>query len=134
MVTPVPTLSTRGWVTSPPEKADMLISHFFSAMTSQSYIYNSNISNIHILLQKYAHSPVDLSDQLRKNLVTYLERYYTEVAVDVTTKDIGSTNKVELIISAELVDNGKRYSLARLLSINNSKFDKISKLNNYGNT
>lgn len=129
---PVPTLSTHGWVTSPPEKADFLISHFYESDKAQTYLYGSNITNLQWLIERYGHEIPSLCQQIRLALETYLGRYYQAATVEVLNDASAEnkTSKVMLRLYCSVVEEGVTYSIGKLLTISDSKFEKITDLNN----
>lgn len=136
MITPVPTLSAAGWVNTPNEKADMLISHFFESDKYQTYLYGNNIASLTWIIEQNNSNINNVTVALREALETYLGNYYESVQVDVQNNDDPTTNptgKVELKIYCNVMENGREYSFGRLVSAINSKIDKITKLNNIGN-
>lgn len=130
-ITPVPSLSVRGWIVAIPEKADLLFSHFFESDGYQSYIYGSNVSNLQNLVRLYGHAPELLCENIRNTLFTYLGRYYPSVNVDVTF-DTSVDNKISVTIFIDVVEENRKYQFSRLLMVTNSKIEKVIKLNNDG--
>jgi hypothetical protein len=132
-VIPVPTLSAKGWVDSLPEKADVLISHFFASDAFQSSLYAGEIANLQVLIQQYMHDIDGLKQGLRNSLEKYLGRYYSEVTVDIADDTaVNPSNRISLMLNCMVVEKGRSYSFANLLSLVDSKFEKITKLNNTG--
>ena len=132
MVIPAPSLSAAGWVTSPAEKADLLLSHFYASVKNQTSLYGNNVSNLQWLVQRYGHDVVSLVTQVRSNLEVYLGRYYPAVNVEVGSNDSPSndTNQITLRVFCQVTENGKQYSFGRLITTINSKIEKIILLNN----
>lgn len=133
MAKAVPTLSSAGWVRSPSEKADALISHFYESEYSQSYLYQNNVSNLQYLVERYSHDIVSFVQQLRLTLETYLGRHYDTANVDVNS-DVSEnlTGRVNVTVYCTVTEDGKEYSFGRLLMVANSKIEKIINLNNTG--
>lgn len=134
MTFPVPTLSIKGWVTSPAERADFLMSHFYESDKLQSLIYGDNVSSLQWLIEQYGHSIPTLSERLRMTLMDYLGAYYDAVNIDVVSDDSADnlTGRVTLTIKCRVTQDAQEYSFGKLLTLTNSKFDKIIDFNNNG--
>ena len=130
-IIPVPSLSVAGWVTAPADKASLLMSHFFEAEKSQTLLYGDKVTSLPWLVQQYGHNIIAMTQQLRTSLEVYLARYYEGASVEVTPKDDGGT-RYELQVYIQVTQNGKPYSVGKLLQVNNSKIQKIISLNNNG--
>lgn len=133
---PVPTLSAQGWVKSSAEKADSLMAHVYVSDKKQTALYGNNVTSIQAIVQKYGHDIIALTQQLRLELSTYLQRYYDTVNVDVrSTENVEAgiaTGAYTLSIYCLVTEDGKQYSFGRLLQISNSKLEKVFSLNNDG--
>lgn len=129
---PVPTLSPAGWVTSPAEKADTLLSHLFLSLKSQSFVYGNNVSSIQGVIEQYGHDITVVTQQMGLLAEAYLRRYY-DVAIATVTNNNNATNltsSAEISIHVQVTENGITYSLGKLLQISNSKITKIITINN----
>ena len=125
-VIPVPTLSSKGWVTDPVEKIDYLLSHYFESEDSQ---------NVQTLLVLYGDDISTFIEKMRGRLALYLGKYFGVVNLDIyepaSNDDAGS--KVELRISCSVVDtDGVERSIGAVLSESNSKFSIYVTMNNTG--
>jgi hypothetical protein len=71
---------------------------------------------------------------MEKALYSFLERYFDEVQLDVTIvtdSEIGEeASQIDIRVDAVITENGKKYSLGRLISTLNSKIMNIIKINN----
>jgi hypothetical protein len=136
MGTPVPSLSSIGWIRDAVSKADTLLSHFYVSDKRQTALYGNNVSNIQGVLQRSGHDIVALTQELRLELTKYLERYYDTVNVDVRAQEITEegvkTGKYTLRIYCMATEDGQQYSFGKLLQISNSKLINVFKLNNEG--
>jgi hypothetical protein len=135
-VIPVPSLSSAGWVVSPAEKADLLISHFYASDKSQTFLYGSNVANLQWVIEQSAHDIVNLVALLERELVRYLSAYYSNVTVEVASDETLGTvidNRVTLRVYASVTENdGTTYSFGKLLNVVDSKIASIVNLNNFG--
>lgn len=131
-VTPVPTLSTQGWVTDPSMKFDKLLADFFLADHNQSYIYKGSIVTLQGLIEKNGNRINSLIGELQRSLTSYLERYYTAVDVEVKPENNTITDpkgRMTLIISVGVNDKGTQKQFGRLLESNNGAMQRIKNLN-----
>lgn len=131
MTVVVPTLSDRGWVTSPNEKIDMLLAHFFESDAIQSYIYGNQIANFQSLLALYSNDRDGLQLALGDKLTGYITRHFDSASVNVNIADDDiKGNALKIIIYCSFVQDGLSYSAGRLISTMNSKFMSITDINN----
>lgn len=131
----VPTLSRAGWADSVEEKVDYLVSDFFCAEASQSYLFDGSIASLTRLIQYHQGDISGLIDGVRNTLQTYLRAYFEDVIIDVSSNAntaANPTSSVELRIYCQVVENGKQYSIGHLLSTSGDKISKIIKFNNEG--
>lgn len=126
MTVVLPTLSPSGWVKSPEEKAYFAFAHLYEAQKNQSLLYGKNVSNMQWLAAQYGHDIPEFCAQLRLCLEKYLGRYFEAVSVNISHNDTPANpgSKVNVTISSEVWDNGKRYSFGHLVEMNG----KIAKL------
>lgn len=137
MTIAVPTLSASGWVRAPAEKADFLLSHFYESDKFQTYIYGTNVTNLQWLIQEYGHDLVRLCSEISRSVEAYLGRYYDQataqcIALDAREGEPEGSSTLKLF--CQVFENGKEYSIGRLIVATNSKFEKIMKLNNQAET
>lgn len=131
-VTPVPTMSTQGWVTDPAIKFDKLLADFFLADHNQSYIYKDSIQTLQGLIEKNGNQINSLIGELQQVLRTYLERYYTTVDLDVRPENNMITDpkgRMTLIITVGVNDRGTQKQFGRLLEANNGAMQRIRNIN-----
>ena len=129
-VIPVPSLSAAGWVTDASGKADALLSHFFEAYKSQSYLYKDNVTSLQWLIEHYGHDSTELNIKITSALENYLGRYYDSVVVSVEISDIAETSNTMITLHCSVIDNGTTYSIGKLLEVSDSSIVKIVTSNN----
>jgi hypothetical protein len=135
MTIPIPSLSAKGWVTSPVEKADIAMAHSFCADKRQSLIYGKNVASIPWLYEQYSHDIQKLMSAIQQMYQDYLGRYYTSVAVDVREDPESTlTNFTTLRLYISVTENGKDYSFGQLIDAADGKFVKVRNLINNGTT
>ena len=131
MTIPVPVLAPAGWITSPAEKADSLLTYCFETNYSQTYLYLGKITSIQYIIEQNAGDINSLVINLRNSLEVFFGRYYDSVIVDVTyTVDKNDISNITLRLNCLVTDNGVQYSLGRLLTVSGSKISKVINLNN----
>lgn len=131
-VTPVPTMSTQGWVTDPSTKFDKLLSDFFLADHNQTYLYKGNVKSLQGLIEKHGTRIQSLIEELQVTLRTYMERYYDIVEVSVLPANdmyIDPTARMELKISIGVNDRGTQAQFGRLLEAKDGSMQRISSIN-----
>ena len=133
MVIALPTLSSFGWVTNPPEKIDFLMAHLFTSMKSQTSLYGNNVSSMQHLLEDKMASMDDTAAAMRSTIITYLRRYYETANVDVKYKDEDpqtSSSRVQFSIAITVVEAGVEYQVSKQVSIIDGRFKDFINLNN----
>ena len=130
----IPTLSSSGWVSEVSEKADKAISYFFVSDHSQTALYPGNVSSLAYIVQQYGNDALALLSEMQRRVQTYMSHQFDEANVSVTLAavtepDNGQIN-LKLLISVQ--ENGKEYSIGRLIKALNSKVQEIINLNNNG--
>lgn len=135
MITPVPTLSTYGFVADQASKIDYLLSHFFLSDYNQTFLYPGYVYSLPEIIQKNGGEVDGVTSDLTRKLKDYLGRYYLQVELDIhpaNGQGTDASSRIELIISMNLVDEGKNAQFVRLLRADNSRMSEISKYNNEG--
>lgn len=133
----VPTMSTRGWVSTVADKFDFLLAHMVESDADQDPIYGNRVSNLQSLVQKHSSDPHAMASAIQNMLVTYLSRYYSEkveieTEVRPTKKDDGTLNEnrvhIDFFITFKV--NGVTYRAQQVLSTIDSKFHEFARVNN----
>lgn len=125
----------KGWVTSVPEKVDLMLSHFFESDKIQTYLYPGHVANLQNILQQYGNNIPQLCLQLRQMLEPYFAAYFDATVVEVNANNdpsVNPTNAITLTVQATIRDNGEEYSLGSLVQVNDSSFKRVMGLINYG--
>lgn len=129
-VAAVPSLSTDGWVTDIRKKADLVMAHYFASDYSQSNVFLSKITSLAYQVQREGHNTFELKRLIESDLQQYLGRYFDNVQIDVRIEDedASGTNRYNIVFDATVAEHGIRYSLGRLIEVQNSKIKRIVKL------
>lgn len=131
----VPSISDRGWLTTVPEKLDLLLSYFFESDKIQTYLYKGSVTNLQNILQQYGNNIPQLCIQLRAMLESYFSRYFDTAVVEVTANNdptVNPTNAVTLTVMAAINDGGTDYSLGSQVQVSNSTFKRVLGIINNG--
>ena len=124
----LPTLSTAGWVTAITEKADRLLAYFFEADVEQSALYKDKVYSLPNIIKDNSGDAFAITNKVREALSLYLYNYFD--AVDVQSEHDIVDNKINIKIYANLVENGKEYSLGKLVVLADNNISKVISLNN----
>lgn len=127
MTIPVPTLSASGWVTSPAEKADYLMAHFFSSDQAQTYFYPGNAFNLQGIMQAYSRNIPELIRELEQRLSAYFGRYYDTAKFEVTSNEAINLDdpSLRITISGQLTSNNKKIALGQLYGVTKGHFRRV---------
>ena len=134
----LPTLSGRGWlrVSQVQETVDQLMADFFSSDALQSYLYTNQVSNAQYVIAQSQNDPGALTKTLGDAIERYFSRYYPGTVAKITqtaaTGADGVTGGVELTLAVQFIYNGETYTVGSLVNYVDSKFTKVTKLNNTG--
>lgn len=135
MVTPVPSLSTQGWVTELSSKIDFLLAHYISTDQDQSNIYKDSMSSLQYIVEKHSGDPLATSTAIGESVKFYLARYYPNVIAEARfslENEAESQTTVKITLSLNFTEDGIKYTANRLLTYFNGKFKEITEVNNNG--
>mgnify|MGYP006439589295 CR=1 FL=1 len=122
----VPTLTTSGWIEDPAAKLRTLFEYSISSQKSQTFFYGDNITSLHSLIQQYGTRPSLLEDNVQARYQSYLSRYFDEVMVSTRiTHEDSVTGRYNLELNIVAVENGREYSLGRVLEAEKTRLVKI---------
>lgn len=131
MSSPYPSLTATGWITDPVKRADVLLYDFFVANYSQSIIFRGQIKSLAYYIQRNTDMFV-LRDTLQTAITSLLNSYYdgAEVSVKITPVKnalgvVDNDSNMDIQISAIVIQDGKRYSLGKLISVENASVKKV---------
>lgn len=128
----VPSLSTRGWATDIGDKADLLLSYYFSTDYLQSVAWVGQVTSFQEKLEKHHHQPEQLRQTLEFQLDDYLGRYFeaVETTVTITAADKDRPTELTLEFRVNVQQEGKMYSVGRVVETMDSTIRRIFDLNN----
>jgi hypothetical protein len=133
MPTYIPTMSMIGWTGTPHEKAAYMIGCFIAANYSQSTALYGKVTTLQYLVKKYANRLSDLENELRiifeaKVTATFPGTATSQVYVRQTEDDNPTIYAITL--QCEITENGRTYTIGKLVQFNNSVMVKISDIAN----
>lgn len=132
MTTPVPSLSARGWATDISDKADLLLSYYFTTDYLQSVAWVGALTSFHEKLEKHHHNDRELTSALEVQLLDYLSRYFegADVTVSATVPNKDKPNELTLEFRVNVQQDGKTYSLGRVVETIDTTIKTIFDINN----
>lgn len=135
MAAAVPTLTTKGWLTEPNEKAEQLMAWFMVAEHTQSKTFFGNISSFSELVVRHGKSPLAMTENTKIQLESYLGRYFDYVEVEVRDFPLPGESEFNgrfmISIRVTATQDGARINLLEKAEINNSVFKRVvEELNN----
>src|SRR5574343_1329283 len=132
----VPTLSGRGWLSRPREKADQILSWFFVSDYSQSEAFLGNVTSLSYLVQQYGHDKSLLTEKVGSTLDAYFKRYLPTSIVEVTSEFINTEiqdGPYRLMIQLlGQTSDGETINLADEFEVIDSTFRRVMKGVNTG--
>lgn len=126
----VPSLSGKGFLTEPYDKADELMSNFFKTKDSQSIIYKGQLTSLAALIQKATGKPDLLISSVNAAIQTMFNRHFDSsiVSVKIVDNNDSNDNRFDLQVSIEFTQQGKPYNIGRLASVVDSKLVETMEL------
>lgn len=135
--TKYPTFSSKGWITSPLEKLDFLLSHAFIAEDRQTNEDNDIFTSFHELLSGLIDDNMSEGmSKLEEKLTIYLNKYYDSVECSVynRSEEINDPSSgVTVVIDFTVVQDGVLYTTKKLLNTSNGIFNSLLNISNTGN-
>lgn len=127
---PYPTLDSTGWITKPEAKADAVMLGYLQANYSQSVLFQGKIRSFQYTLQQNQHNPSNLESAVEEDLQTIYGAYFDLAEVRCRVRELGkahtgSDSAFDVELSIDVLQNGVRVSVGRLLSVIDSKVAKI---------
>lgn len=134
-IKPYPSLSSRGWIETPEEILDSVISNYFVSYSSEDVGSSDHIYTLQELIQQHGSSMDDITTNVMSSLTTILGRYFPTVSVEVKTHYPFPNDETRygIIVAATIrtLDNVP-YDLCKSVDVEGSTIVKIMKVNNDG--
>jgi len=132
-VVPVPTLSTLNLIYDSANKFDQLLAHMFVADANQTYLYPGHVTSIPQLIEKGGSRRDTLEQSLRQGFYDYFNRYYQDVSVTVTIREIDfSSSRLDFDLNVTVSERQEQADFGRLIRTAHKQLVEIIKINNYG--
>ena len=136
MRAPIPTLSTKGWITDIPEACDVLLSHFYCSYDAQTQLYFGNIASFQSILKETSQSQTLQESKIEGELHKYLNRYFDLATIRVTVEPMSDrpedSTKMRIRTDIKITDGGRTYSLGNEVLTRKGMLHKVSDLINMG--
>ena len=128
----LPTLGAAGWVVDLAPSADFIFSYYFTTLHSTTYTSPATIKSIQYTISLHFQDPVRLREEIERDLLFLLEKYFyvNDVAVTVNNLTANSDAQYEISMKAVLVKNTVGYTVGYLVRTINSKLLNFAKINN----
>lgn len=124
----VPTLSSAGWIDSPREKIDYLMTYFVYTIKNQTTVFGDNATSLQAILENAGNDMNKVSANMRTALITYLGHYYDSVNVDISyalTDPTTSSSLTTVSVNITVTENGNTYSVEQQLQLIDGKFQSF---------
>lgn len=124
---PVISLSSKGILTQPNDKADELFGCFMLSNASQSNIYSGNVASFPGIIQANANNPDGLARDVKQALTTLYSGHFDAVLADVSIRDVNDNtdNRYAVTINVTYTQGNESYSLGKLATVTTSLVSKI---------
>jgi hypothetical protein len=125
MAAPYPSIDA-GYINDPAKKLDCLMSDFFEAEHSQSYLFFNQVTSFPWILQQYQSQPEEIVNQLRVRLRPYLLRYFDDVQVECALVNNETTTTYSIRLYTEVMQDGlPPINLVNQIKVSdNNKFER----------
>ncbi len=125
----MPTVSTRGWLTTPELIMGEVFNNYVSANPSQSLLFNGNVYSLQYAVYLTNNNGSQLVTKVTSDLYAIYSEYASDIEFDNTFTN--TDGKIELIISGTMVINGKSYTLYNSLNCTDSVYLKNNEVDIY---
>lgn len=127
---PYPTLDSTGWLTKPEAKADAVMLGYLQANYSQSVLFKGKVRSFQHTLQQTQHDIATLERTVKEDLAEIYGAYFDLAETQCRVREpgkayTGSDAKFDIELSVDVIQNGLRVSVGRLLSVVDSKVAQI---------
>lgn len=118
----MPTLSTRGWLSTPELIIDEVLSNYLAANPSQTLLFSGNVVSLQYAVYKTNNDGNQLANRVKSDLEKMYKDYSDNVDVSVTFKD--DYGKINIIISGTVEIENKNYDINQVVTDTDSMFAK----------
>lgn len=113
-----------GYIYDPAKKLDNLMSDFYEAENSQSYLFTGHISSFPYIIQMYERDPEVVVAKFRDTLTKYLGKYFDTVAVEAVKADSDSSTSYDLRARVVVTQDDITINFHDQLRITGTSFEK----------
>lgn len=126
----MPSLSSAGFIKDPALKLEKAMSYFFIADYSQSTQHAGRIASLPYLVKQHGRRPEELADRVESTVTSLLNAYFDSSTVDVYVQDpLSDKPEYGIVLEGSVVENGKTYSISKLLSVSNNLLQQVADFN-----
>ena len=118
----MPTLSSRGWLSTPELIIDEVLNNYLSANPSQTMLFSGNVVSLQYAVYKTNNNENLLANRVKSDLETMYNEYSDNIDVTVNHKTVDG--KIKLFISGTVEINSKYYDINQVVSNMDSMFAK----------
>lgn len=128
----IPTMSTKGWIDHPEDKADYIIACFMESNQSMTVTHRVQNVTLQYLLKVYANRMLDLESKLQDVLDEKLKaafnaQSYANVTVVAAPEE---PSKFTINFTGYIVTEDKTFTVGWMVQFQNSRVLQIARINN----
>lgn len=124
------TLDSRGIVTDPYQKVQLLLAYLVATQASQSNVFRDSIISIPDIIRRKGQDKLGMKSEIENAIKTTFINYFDTVDVDVGIDD--KTDELEgrfnIVIQAQVTQYRKTYDIANTLAASHDKIELVSEL------
>lgn len=128
----IPTMSVKGWIDHPEDKADYVIACFLETNYSMTVVHRDQNESLQHLLQQHANHMYDLEQILQDKLDAKLKASFNQQSYSVVTVNESTEKPGQFTIefTGYVVTDSKTYTVGWMVQFQDSRVMKIAKINN----
>lgn len=134
MAQPVLTLSTKGVLQDPKDKADRQMAYYLVSNHSQSNMLRDFVLSLPKRIQEFEGDVELLCAKIREDVQNLYRIIFDAIEVTVTPSypNEADPNEVNLTVQALVTEAGTTYSLGRIINVKGNRTFEIMSINNTG--
>lgn len=128
----IPSLSTTGWISEVSAKLDYELGCIASTDALQSNTFR-NLASLPAIIQENKESIIGTTEAVQRMVLDKLSRVFDDVRVDARYELVDPTESrtlSKITLAINFTEEGKPYSVGRILTFYNGKFKAIAEANN----
>lgn len=131
----VATMTKRGYVKTPTEKADFILAYVFETLPSENWLLQRNTKSVQSLIAEHTNDTDGFINALRQLIQEKFDIYFDHAVINVEYSS-GSqhmtTGRASITVNVIITENGEPINVLRQFSGNNGVFSMVVKQVNYG--